>query len=108
MILKISYNGWKFYDNVKEPSISYCEPDEEGKYHISWDETYLCEHEIPPMPQAPNEYGFIIECKTKNQHPAQSIFLITYQRKDGTYWSILSDCTTYLMNDEGKTIERIN
>lgn len=38
---------------------------------------------------------------------AHDYVLIGYEEQNGTIHSIITDCPTYLLNDTGKTIERI-
>jgi hypothetical protein len=105
MILKIAYDGWKFIDNIKEPHIRFYQKSDET---LVWDEAFLLHHDVMiegSSDKPDRRVGF--RAKEVMNEPLPGILSVSYL-KDGQYYKIMTDCTVYLMNDEGKTIERLN
>lgn len=94
MILKIAKafpkNNWKFVPDVEEFDYEWISKTEKQNI-ISEPNLYI---------QATNELGKMDE---NNQRYVYGIATLR-----GRYFSVISNLTVYLLNDEGKTIERIN
>jgi regulator of sirC expression with transglutaminase-like and TPR domain len=108
MIVKMrTKNGWKFTDNVKHfysTDVSLKECNEIRKAYSFYNVYRFFEI---------NE-GTICIGKGANQEavlPTLNELFFEFNSKDGSFSGseiVLTDAETYLLNDEGKTIERIN
>lgn len=86
MILKIKYeNGWIFYDQFIKIRYEYKED------IVKWDDKL-----------------YDVVWNDQETEGCTKYVSIVGRLKNGNEFSIASYGTTYLLNDEGKTIERIN
>lgn len=106
MVLKIhlpTESGWKFIDGIKEPTVKYLDRntvDDVKTYH----EVFLGCHKV-----VDNKVLLKAENIEADKERPIGLVEIWYRNgEDNNYSAILIDITTYLLSDEGKTIERIN
>ena len=106
MIIKIAYEGWQYFENAKDLHVRYYQ---EGD-PLVWDELMLITHDVIEnisSEELPRYIGFKLKNKDNEKRGFQDIVRLQFGKGESMY-TVMTDCTIYLMNDEGKTIERIN
>lgn len=102
MIIKVKHNGaWSFFDDVCCPTV---------RETTNLSEANLNAYEQQKMFQGTGEpptqiYPFFKGWASSDEDLGKGI-TINFSRKD-TPCQIFTNCETYLLNDNGKTIERI-
>jgi len=105
MILKFALpqGGWKFIDKIEDVTTKYPSINEYNNSELGYkgfNEAFLFWHKI-------NEKDGDISLKEIEEKNTVSVVLVYFWREK-QYFSYLLDTMAYLLNDEGKTIERIN
>jgi hypothetical protein len=100
MILKIyTGHGWYYMDDVKSVSIK---KDMTNVKDFPYDDCFLTNHDTDANQNiVPKALHVAV-----NSDP--DVSLVGAQSRDDTWRWIIADMAIFLMNDEGRTIERIN
>jgi len=79
---KAKLNGWIFYDGLTRVHYDFV------------DEDSVKDHEV--------------NARWLDESDGNAVLLISALKRDGQEFAIITNRSTYLLNDEGKTIERLN
>lgn len=92
--------GWKFIEGIREPSIKYLDAEDVENIKV-YHESYLHHYNVT------DDNKLVL----KDKFAGTQVGLVELWYKNekiNNYMSTLIDTTIFLMNDEGRTIERIN
>ena len=104
MILKIRNKnpdkgtGWRIIDNIKAVNYEYMTLEEIDKKKEKWKDLNYG--------QANYEY-LNFETETHSWMSTDKLCLLTVDKKDGSWFSITTDDTIYILNDDGKTVDGV-